>query len=361
MSVGRAPLSDNQTMPGDGFDGLFRDCAPGRLFSSRPIGFVDIGARGGAHALIDPVAEFAAVLGFEPDEEECRRVRAETSGTGRFARFDIEPVALADAPGERTLYRLTASTNDSLLPPNAAYVDRYDMAKWRVVGTSKVQVTTLDRVLFETRSHEAWWGEIIKIDTQGTEYEILRGAERTLAERCMAVVAEVSFCELYSGQKLFSDVESLLRQHGFSFYGFERLYNRSGKRLDKRTHWGRERAVQADAVFFKDPFSTARSDLDRLSERQRCVLFAAAVLSDYNDFALEIAERAFDARDREALRLLVEWRSAVPPSRTVDEVRSLAKAVEASPGAANLIVGRYLDAHRRLNDVYDISDSEHSG
>lgn len=348
-------------MTGGEFANMFRESAPARLLSGEPIGFVDIGARGGAHALIEPVAEFAAVLGFEPDEEECRRIRAEVAGAARFARFDIEPVALADAPGERTLYRLTASTNDSLLPPNAAYVDRYAMAKWRVIGTSKVQVTTLDRVLFETRSHEARWGEIIKIDTQGTEYEILRGAERTLAERCVAVVAEVSFCELYSGQKLFSDVESLLRQHGFSFYGFERLYNRSGKRLDKQTHWSRERAVQADAVFFKDPFSTTRHDVDRLSERQRCVLFVAALLLEYNDFALEIAGRAFGDRDREALRLLVERRSALPPSRTGEEVRSLAKAVEASPGAANLIVGRYLDAHRRLNDVYDTSDSEHPG
>jgi FkbM family methyltransferase len=347
-------------MPVGDFRSLFRDTRPGRLFANRPIGFVDIGARGGAHALIEPVAEFAAVLGFEPDEEECRRVRADVAAAGRFARFDIEPVALADAAGERTLFRLTAPTNDSLLPPNAAYVDRYDMAKWRAVGTSSVRVTTLDQVLFATRRDEPWWGEIVKIDTQGTEYEILLGAERTLAERCLAIVAEVSFCELYSGQKLFSDVESLLRRHGFSFYGFERLYNRSGKRLDKRTHWGRERAVQADAVFFKDPFSAGPGGPDRLSERQRCVLFAAALLLDYNDFALEIAGRGFDERDREALRLLVERRSAVPPSRTGDEVRSLARAVETSPGAANLIVGRYLDAHRRLNDVYDVSDPEHS-
>jgi FkbM family methyltransferase len=347
------------TMSAADFATLFRATLPGRLFADRPIGFVDIGARGGAHALIEPVAEFAAVLGFEPDEAECRRVRAEVAGTGRYARFDIEPVALADAPGERTLYRLAAPTNDSLLPPNAAYVERYAMAKWRVLGTDNVRTTTLDRVLFESRSDDAPWGEIIKIDTQGTEYEILRGAERTLAERCMAVVAEVSFCELYAGQKVFSEVEALLRRHGFSFYGFERQYNRSGKRLDKRTQWGRERTVQADAVFFKDPFSMGHGGA-ALDERQRCVLFVAALVLEYNDFALEIAGQAFAERDRAALRLLVERRSARPPSRTGDEVRALAQAVGASPDAANLIVGRYLDARRRLNDVYDV-EPEHSG
>src|SRR5262249_46452437 len=150
----------------------------------------------------------------------------------------------SDRTGIATLHEVSAPTNTSLLPPNPLFVQRYNMSKWQEIGRSSVETTTLDSVLFAKARDEANWGEAMKIDTQGTEYEILLGAERVLRERTQFLCVEVSFCELYAGQKLFSDVEVLLRARGFSFYGFDRMFNRSRKSLDKRSHWGRERVIQ---------------------------------------------------------------------------------------------------------------------
>ena len=202
-----------------------------RLLGDRPIGFVDVGARGGAHPLIEPVGQAVAVLGFEPDAAECERIRRDDALNRRFARLEIEAAALSNTAGAAMLHHVAAPTNSSLRAPNPCFVDRYAMTKWHEVGQSPIETTTLDDVLFSGRAAEPDWGEAVKIDTQGTEYEILLGARRTLQERTLFLCVEVSFCELYCGQKLFSDVELLLREAGFSFYGFDRLFNRSRKTL----------------------------------------------------------------------------------------------------------------------------------
>jgi len=94
------------------------------------------------------------------------------------------------------------------------------MVKWRQIGVVPLVTTNLDKLLFGPLRQEDFWGEFLKLDTQGTEFEILQGAERTLAERTVAVFCEVEFFQVMEGQKLFSDVELFLREHGFAFYGF---------------------------------------------------------------------------------------------------------------------------------------------
>lgn len=335
----------------------FARSVAGRLLREKPLGFVDIGARGGAHPMVEDLARGTAVLGFEPDPQECERLRSEASSLP-FARIEFEPVALSDRSGAAELHHLTVATNDSLLAPNAGYVQRYDMLKWRERGRSSIETTTLDGVLFDTRRDQPSWGEVIKLDTQGTEYEVMSGAARTLRERTVAVMTEVSFCPLYVGQKLFSEVELLLRGHGFAFYGFDLFRNRSCGELDKRVYGGRERAIQADAVFFKDTLGGDLAAGVALSERASAVLFATTLVLGYHDFALELARRCFDGVEREALESVVRDRAAVPVDREVAAVEQLAKQIAAAPKDALLSVTRFVDQRRRWNDVMDVPPAD---
>jgi FkbM family methyltransferase len=324
-----------------------------RLLGDRPIGFVDIGARGGVHPLAEHLGAAVAVLGFEPDPIECARLRAEAAQQEHHARVEIEGVALAERTGRATLHELSAVTNTSLLPPNPIFTERYEMVKWREVGRSAIDTTTLDAVLFGARAEEQQWGEAIKIDTQGTEHGILQGAERTLAERTLCLCVEVSFCELYEGQKLFSDVELLLRRSGFSFYGFDRMFNRSRKRLDKRSAWGRERMIQADAYFFKDPFDPDWPRERSLGRRETIVLTALALVTGYHDFALELAERM--GEDAASLRSLILAAVALPAQSSRAAVEALYRSVEAAPQDANVLAGKFVDERRSRNDYFDVT------
>jgi FkbM family methyltransferase len=333
---------------------LFSESAVGRVLRGKPLGFVDIGARGGVHPLVEPLAGVTAVLGFEPDTEECARLNADVDIKKTWSAFHVEPIALAADDRIANIHLLSAPTNHSLLRPNLNFTDRYKMVKWREVGVSELKTTSLDKVLFGSRSEEDYWGEFLKLDTQGTEYEILKGAVRTLRERTVAIFCEVEFFQVMERQKLFSDVEILLRELGFAFYGFATVGSRSCKLLDKRVEAGRERLFYADAVFFKDPLST-NSQYSVLSERACYVLFACTMLLGYYDFALELALATW-ATGSEATRVenLVRKCAALPPGQARSDALKLAERVDAVPDLANIEVGRFVDGRRSLCDYNDL-------
>ena len=64
---------------------------------------------------------------------------------------------------------------------------------------------------------------LLKIDTQGYELEVLKGAARTL-DRIDYILVETSFVPLYEGQANFRDVYAFLTGHGFEYAGsFEQM------------------------------------------------------------------------------------------------------------------------------------------
>ena len=333
---------------------LFQAIAPYQSFQETPLGFIDIGARGGIHPLVEPLAGVTGILGFEPDAEECVRMRQELGTKSPWAVWDVEPCALAETTGDATLYRFNTPTNDSLRPANQKMVDRYNVKTLTPIGTLPLQTTTLDEVIWQRRSQENFWGEFIKIDTQSTEYEVLQGSIRTLNDRTIALFIEVEFMQMYQDQRLFADVEIFLRQYGFSCFGFHSLHHRSGKQLDKTQQIGRERAWWADAVFFKDPLA-GNSWSKPISERETYVLFSCAMLLGYYDFALELALKTWaTGAEAERVKELVFSYAAIPPETTVNEVKDLSQKVQAHPELANIITGHFVDRRRGNSDYDDV-------
>ena len=182
----------------------------------------------------------------------------------------------------------------------------------------------------------------------------MQGARRTLSERTVALVTEIAFAETYEGQKLFSEVESFLRELGFSFYGFTSQHHRSRKLLDKRKEAGRERLLFADAVFFKDPLPHGLR-VPALSPRANHALFVCALLLGYFDFALELALQTW-AKGDEAVRIkgLIHRLAALPPLESERGVAELADRVRARPDFANIEVGRFVDRLRQRCDYDDV-------
>lgn len=316
------------------------------------LGFVDVGARGGVHDYVMALASLTNVVGFEPDMAECQRVENSKSALP-WAKFHMLPYALGESAADKTLHLLSAATNHSLLPPNSLYVNRYNMQKnWTLVGQESLSTVTLDHV-FKTELPE-FFADFIKLDTQGTEYEILLGSHQTLTQQTTAIVCEVAFCELYKGQKLFSEVEMLLRDYQFSFYGFMPIHTRSKKILDKTTHVTKERALYADAVFFKDPLSDPAI---QLSQRQWVALLSAAILLGYFDFALElVSQTQFELHlsEREILSQLIREISHLDPRTTRNSLGDLVAIVDENHAMANILVGNFVDRRRHFCDYDDV-------
>ena len=105
----------------------------------------------------------------------------------------------------------------------------------------------------------------LKLDTQGSELDILRGAGTAL-DRCLGIEIEVEFVPIYVGQPLFADVDQWLRARGFLLWRLHPLVHyseRPGAGLSRRGcayfdracvsfPVGSGRLTWANAIYFRD-------------------------------------------------------------------------------------------------------------
>ncbi|KAF0219371.1 MAG: FkbM family [Geobacteraceae bacterium] len=297
-------------------------------------------------------------MAFEPDRGESENITHNMSRNMPYARFHVAPCAVGRENGSASMNLYETPSNNSFFAVNRRVADRYNIKTFVECGTQSVPTTNLDTYLFEKLGDEGHWGEMLKLDTQGMEFGILEGAQRTLAERTVAIIAEVEFFRMYNDQPLFSEVEQLLRSNGFAFYGFTKMSYRSRKQMDKHTSIGRERILWADAVFFKDPFPGGFWNKP-LTDRQNYALFSSALLLGYYDFALEVALKTWaHGEETERIKALVRNCATAPPEDAVRALRELTQRVEARPYLANIEIGRFIDQRRFTWDYDDVPNIE---
>ena len=123
---------------------------------------------------------------------------------------EIFPVAAAGRDGEAEFVVSRADDSSSLLPMTALQTETFP-------GTgeaARIRVTTarLDGLLDASRLERP---ALLKVDVQGAELEVLRGAAGLL-EAIDEVLVECSFAELYRGQALAGEVVDLLCRAGFA-------------------------------------------------------------------------------------------------------------------------------------------------
>jgi FkbM family methyltransferase len=170
----------------------------------------------------------AQVITFEPQAEGAKKIADVTAGEPRVR---IENFALGAEPGSAELNISKRSDSSSLLPIGEGQVEAYPGTE--AASTETIQLETLDNLLPDAPKRPA----LLKIDVQGFELDVLRGAARTLAS-VDAIFAECSFVELYEGQPLVGEIIAFLAERGFTISGvFGVNYDSTG------------RCLQADFLF----------------------------------------------------------------------------------------------------------------
>ncbi|HMK57267.1 MAG TPA: FkbM family methyltransferase [Dissulfurispiraceae bacterium] len=179
---------------------------------------IDVGARGGIDSRWMPFFHNLEVIAFEPDPEECRALNSKTFPYS----VTFLPVALgAHDEEEATLFICKSAGCSSLLRPNIGLCSAYPYGKeMEVINQIPMTLTRMDTVCTDFQP------DVIKVDTQGTELDILHGAGHLL-DNALAVELEVEFVPQYEGQALFSDIDSYMRQQGFLLRGIRRTYWRN--------------------------------------------------------------------------------------------------------------------------------------
>ena len=130
-------------------------------------------------------------------------------------------MALAGTTGRRKFYVLNRATGSSLFPPNDPVILEYSGRSYAGVRrVIDVDCMSLADFLAE---HQRPVPVLMKLDTQGTELEILSSLSAAQLESLTVVELEVEFLELYKGQPTFGDVHAFMQGQGFRL-------------LDLRTH-----------------------------------------------------------------------------------------------------------------------------
>jgi FkbM family methyltransferase len=179
------------------------------------IQLIDVGARGGIHPRWEQYYSQIEVTAFEPDLEECQRLAAKKYPY----RVNFVPVALGEHDKEiANLHVCRQPGCSSVLEPNMNICKDFHYGQnLEVTHKVPVELMRMESVLPGMRP------DVLKIDTQGTELAILRGAG-ALLDFAIAVEIEVEFIEQYFNQPLFADVDLFMRSKGFTLLGIRRVY-----------------------------------------------------------------------------------------------------------------------------------------
>jgi FkbM family methyltransferase len=218
---------------------------------------VDVGSSGGLHSRWQRFSPYIKNCGFEPNEEEFKKLSPSEDCVWINA-------GLAGASGKRELCLTRAWQNSSLLRPNQALLKTLEWGDAHdVVSAPVVDCITLDEAL----EKQSILPDFIKIDTQGTELEILTAGAKSL-KSTVCVELEVEFVELYSGQPLFAEVDQFMRQNGFYLCD---LSNTVHVKQRGRVACGgpKGRIISADALYYRehDLLVDAEADLSTRHHR----------------------------------------------------------------------------------------------
>ena len=195
---------------------------------------IDVGANTGQFARhISQFFPQARLYCFEPLAEPFAELqRWAATQSDRVRAFNV---ALGAEAGEAQMFRhVEHSASSSLLATTEVCNQLYPQT--RAQDIVPVKLTTLDAALGgETLQPEI----LVKLDTQGYERQVIRGATETF-KQARAVIVEANLYRLYDHQPSFIELAVMLDELGFRYAGnLEQTCSPTGE------------VVYVDAVFLK--------------------------------------------------------------------------------------------------------------
>lgn len=186
---------------------------------------IDVGANCGQFAQkISEIFPQAEIWSFEPLPEPFQKLSewAKTQN-GRVKCFNV---ALGDSEGEVEMHLHTEhSPSSSLLQATDRCHALYPQT--RAERNVKVRLTTLDQML-SAEIDRMPRDILLKLDVQGYEDRVLRGAYKVLSE-VRACILEVCLDPLYVGQADFFTLSSMLHEAGLRYAGnLDQVYGKDG-------------------------------------------------------------------------------------------------------------------------------------
>jgi FkbM family methyltransferase len=197
---------------------------------------LDVGAYTGETAeWFASLFPIAVIWAIEPFPDSFQELELRTNPRVRPFQF-----AATEFNGTAELYVNAITHTNSLYSINPASRDSVDVSRRRDSKGGQLLDFTSNRIEISAknldtfaREHGIQKVDLLKVDVQGAELDVLRGAQNLLA--CTsAVMVEVSLYDYYTSSSSIGGVEEILQPHGFSLWAVTDI---SHNPMNGRTDW----------------------------------------------------------------------------------------------------------------------------
>ena len=187
-----------------------------QLFEQQEINCVlDVGAHYGEYAqTLRRLGYRGRIVSFEPLPESYAILQ---EASANDPEWHCHNVALGDTEGEAQFHVTRNTVFCSLLEPNS-YSSEWSNRESTVERVELVRVSPLERMLDECTAGIESPRVFLKMDTQGADVQVLRGAGRAL-DAISGLQSEVSVKPLYKEMPSYDESIRLFREYGFELTG----------------------------------------------------------------------------------------------------------------------------------------------
>ena len=247
------------------------------LLQKNELHVVDVGASGGIHSRWSVFNPHVRGILFEPDETEYLKLLQNSDEKSLIINS-----ALTDSNKKIEFHLTQKSEASSYYLPNLEFLSKFPShERFKVLESISIQADTLFNQLTKNNILEV---DFLKIDTQGSELDILKGS-LDLLETITGIEVEVEFAELYKNQPLFEEVHTFLKENKFELFDLKRYYWKR-KRQDLGTNKGQ--LVFGDALYFRSPEEIL--SIENIGEKKIIRSIYVYLSYGYVDLAKELLE-----------------------------------------------------------------------
>lgn len=236
------------------------------ILSSEHLTLLDIGAAGDMENRWKRISPLVNYIGFEPDERSYNELLKKPS---KCASYTVYQKAVWSKKGSISFHATRGWQQSSHYQPNQNFVYNFPkLERFDLIKKIEIETDTIDNLVDEKI-------DFIKIDAQGGELEILKGANKTLSH-VMGLELEVGLHAIYLNQPMFHDVVNAMDEKDFVFIDFVSL--RRWERSNLNSTMGQ--LVFGDAIFLRSPEWMIKYHGDNVKKLLRYI----AICSLYNRF-----------------------------------------------------------------------------
>ena len=198
---------------------------------------LDVGANEGQFAKkVRSYGYSEKIISFEPLHNVYERL---INNTEKDKNWIHKNLAIGDFDGETSINVSNYSLSSSILQMSDLHLEAKKNSEF--VSKHKIQIEKIDTFISKNDIRSS--NIFLKVDTQGTEHQVIKGADNNL-DKIRGILCELSLNELYLGQKLWIEIIESMKAKNFEVWYLEKGFQ----------HPKNQKVLQLDCIFLNKKY-----------------------------------------------------------------------------------------------------------